>query len=242
MDMKMGKQRRWRPWAWGLGAILLLFGAWIGLSLAATGQFKVGKYSLRSSFRPYEQSSLGNASLAVQPIPAGKNIWDDGDPQAAEEKMRSLIQQIQELEGDFMAISWREFRLDDGILSPNVMDRMGAATHISPSAFLNPQPTSTGRAKSELYQGILLTCRLYAAIETLPNGVRSYDRSFYLIGYADGRVERIPLSQVRHHFIPGTQGQFVPVFPGMAAYAKARPIPNPRLAAPAKSNTSSPGA
>ncbi len=222
------RKRFHRPVAAGFlvifGAALVVFSA----ILVFKGRVTIGRYTFRTGLTPYEDRTAAASDLVPAPIPEGQSIWKDGNPEESITLMTALLAEIRAYRGDYKKISWQRFRLPDGRLAPDEFQRTRIATHVAPTAALTQPTDPQGQERARLYRGVWLTSRLYASLATKKDGSKTMDSSFYLVGYEDGRVEKVPLSRVRVYRLPGTIVKAVPVFPGMAAYKEGKPITGPQ--------------
>lgn len=150
--------------------------------------------------------TLGN-SVASPPTVnrTVKNLSIEGDPDHTMAVGRQLIAQLQEH-------NWNWDEVDTNLLK------------VPDQEFWQNAPNGPGywtwaRCAEDIYNEVAFYSNLYVwnEFERIP-GIEGklHVSGFYIVGYRDGRVEKVPVGQTRLY--PITNDQLLTVFPGMSEY------------------------
>lgn len=147
------------------------------------------------------------------------SILASGNPTDAEVRLKQLMGHLRSVNGDWNQIAFNEQQLPDQHLSGN-------------KAYRSPNTAVVSHCDAALYTGqVLFYTDLYTEEDFTHLGndrTRVERRGFYIVGWSDGRVERVPIDSVKLH--PGVMKSgrtgLAPVFPGMTQYASGTKIPS----------------
>jgi hypothetical protein len=160
----------------------------------------------------------GYVLSAAPEIPEGQNPWDNGNPDASAAKMKQTMALMSANNGSPRGLPLSAFQIPDGRFEPSAHMRSERGIHFwPPSEDTGPD----GDFLRRLYNDAALLCMTYAQVEIDKDDFakRSIDRSFYLVGWKDGTVERIPRAKTRVVTTPS--GNRAVVFPRMQEYSSA---------------------
>lgn len=190
------------------------------IPIAAVAVFAVSAGFKSSQTMSFEDSLVvdGYVLSAAPEIPEGQNPWDNGNPDAAAAKMSQTMALMAANNGSPRGLPLSAFQIPDGRFEPSAHMRSERGIHFwPPSEDTGPD----GDFLRRLYKDAALLCMTYAQVEIDKDDFakRSIDRSFYLVGWKDGTVERVPRAKTRVVTTPS--GNRAVVFPRMQEYRSA---------------------
>lgn len=131
-----------------------------------------------------------------------KNLLKDGDVDGAMDQSRVLMSKLQQNNWDFASLGRDLLRLPDQDFAQNPELRS-----MHDTSFCFPD--------DPLFRNVAF----YSTLYTTRGSGHENTHGFYIVGYRDGRVEQVPVSNIRLLPRHGSHGVWDEVWPGIKGYS-----------------------